>query len=93
MEAKWCPPILAVPVAVDRVVVLAHGSNDEYYQFKREDLEALIRSGADIGGIWGEKRPTCETPRRPSGGFVHGHPSWEWSFCAASQQLVYLWAR
>lgn len=59
MEAKWCPPILAVPVgdacpAVDRVVVLAHGSNDEYYQFKREDLEALIRSGADIGGFGGE---------------------------------------
>lgn len=27
------------------VVVLAHGSNDEYYKFRREDLEALMRSG------------------------------------------------
>eukprot|EP00437_Effrenium_voratum_P014983 CAMPEP_0181445732 /NCGR_PEP_ID=MMETSP1110-20121109/25739_1 /TAXON_ID=174948 /ORGANISM="Symbiodinium sp., Strain CCMP421" /LENGTH=779 /DNA_ID=CAMNT_0023569785 /DNA_START=91 /DNA_END=2430 /DNA_ORIENTATION=+ len=27
-------------------VVLAHGSNDEYYQYRREDLEALMRSGS-----------------------------------------------
>eukprot|EP00438_Fugacium_kawagutii_P005954 Skav231314 [mRNA] locus=scaffold1116:48362:54053:- [translate_table: standard] len=27
------------------VVVLAHGSNDEYYKFLREDLEKLVRSG------------------------------------------------
>lgn len=28
------------------VVVLAHGSNDEYYRFRREELEALVRAGS-----------------------------------------------
>lgn len=29
------------------MVVLAHGSNDEYYKFLREDLEKLVRSGSN----------------------------------------------
>ena len=33
-------------------MVMAHGSNDEYYKFSRDKLEELIRSGqrhAEIG--------------------------------------------
>lgn len=30
-------------------MVLAHGSNDEYYKFRREELEALMRAGRKCG--------------------------------------------
>jgi len=37
------PALLSLPQGVP--VILCHGSNDEVYQYKREDLEALIRTG------------------------------------------------
>jgi len=39
------PTLVGIPK--DVTVVLAHGSNDEYYQFRREDLENLIRTGSE----------------------------------------------
>mmetsp|Transcript_23733 Transcript_23733/g.75198 ORF Transcript_23733/g.75198 Transcript_23733/m.75198 type:complete len:508 (+) Transcript_23733:1528-3051(+) len=39
------PTLVAMPKGIN--VVVCHGSNDEYYQFRREDLEALIRTGSE----------------------------------------------
>jgi len=38
------PALMALPKG--QTVVLCHGSNDEYYQYKREDIEHLVRSGS-----------------------------------------------
>jgi len=38
------PTLLGCPKGC--TVVLAHGSNDEYYQYRREELETLIRTGS-----------------------------------------------
>merc|ERR1719204_1604986 len=37
------PTLVGLPKGV--TVILCAGSNDEYYQYKREDIEALVRSG------------------------------------------------
>jgi len=37
------PMLCGLPKGVP--VVLCHGSNDEYYQYRREDIENLVRSG------------------------------------------------
>jgi len=38
------PTLIGLPKGV--TVVLCHGSNDEYYQYRRGDIEALVRSGS-----------------------------------------------